>query len=494
VKYGYLRQPEKPAVPETADPNGLWNIYKDLLAEYESVSQNYDTNYGGITWVDYTNGNFDSFAHYEAYKQALLGGGAANAAAAQGLVWTDWLTKDTSATTALTGKFLSGTAGNANHVDVYAGRDAVTMVKALVGHAVTPLGGTEAVVQGYNRYDLLMTRKNSDANYLNLYGLAQGTPSTEPSTTVGMTKLVDDTPETLPNGTQIFTFNFPVTAENDSYFDLWIERLYLGHALKELTLKVTQKGATAPHLTLVNNGSKTEIKLSGNNRLDINPLTSLWKDDDKAALQIVLDATAQSGEMNRYIVNVYRKSAVAELDMKDDAPGAVPADLQTTLGGKPNTEKDPVKPVPDDTDPTLMNYTYHFTVYTRDLTTAGGKTTVKANLYSIANAIGQRMGKITLPDGRTTGDVDLALDAYVSDQVEAHITGILVESEDGTKHSKYHFVLNIISSDTSVKSVQFNEAKTVPGEEAYVLSADGKPVRLTHSGEEQAQKILDLKA
>ena len=103
VRYGYLKAPEMPGVERPAvkpDENDfstveafneawrawvLWQVYDVLRAQYESVSDNYDETYAGITWNDWSG----DIAAYEAWladpDSAALSGVSA------GLVWTGWL-------------------------------------------------------------------------------------------------------------------------------------------------------------------------------------------------------------------------------------------------------------------------------------------------------------------------------------------------------------------------------------------------------------------
>ncbi|MCM1439756.1 MAG: hypothetical protein NC131_11245, partial [Roseburia sp.] len=108
VKFGFIKQPEKPNVDRNNDVHGLWNIYDALWTEYASVSVNYNENYSYITWVDYTSEWFDSYdgsdgdeTNYLAYLDGEFKGHVdpAHPEAAKGLVYTaNGLTAETART------------------------------------------------------------------------------------------------------------------------------------------------------------------------------------------------------------------------------------------------------------------------------------------------------------------------------------------------------------------------------------------------------------
>ncbi|MCM1440018.1 MAG: hypothetical protein NC131_12580, partial [Roseburia sp.] len=481
VKFGYIKTPSEPTVTRESDTEGLWRIYDELLAVYESVSKNFLESYTGITWVDY-----DVFTSYSAYKGYVDGGGEADGVTAKGLEYTGWIEATASADTAVNGKFLSALTGE-DHVDISKLADSTTMVKVLVGKGVLNAKDNKTYVQSYVTYNTVVTRENDNGDDLKLFALAQGTGAAVPA----KADLDEQTPvSTQTTGdTTTYTYNYTITAATDDIFNLWLDTVNTAGptdvVIEAFRTEADGSLSTTPAFTWNLAGSADgKAAINANNRLPISVITDQWNanKDLPNALVVRVTATAESGSKSVHNINVYRQSSDASLDMvRENGDKTDPA---TTVAGELATNPT-AAPGADGT------ITYKFNVSTTDFTILpDGTYTIPVDLYTVVNVLGNREGVITLADGRTfrgtSGVVDVPA-AYTVNPLpgrpdRASIT-LSVTSEDGSVTRNYVFDLTVTSGDTGVKEILITENITSYGTEAEVL-VSGTPTGLVRKGSE----------
>ncbi|MCM1295947.1 MAG: cadherin-like beta sandwich domain-containing protein, partial [Muribaculaceae bacterium] len=529
VMYGYIKHPVEPAVSKDSDVNGLWHIYNDLMAEYNSVSKNYDETYTGITWVDYTAEEFSTYANYQAY---LAAGGKVNDHSL-GLTYTGWIAVEGGDQTLVNEKHLSasekevadGVKSALNLVDISPESDATTMVKVHAGKELIDKDGVSHV-QSFTTYNVIVTRQNETANQLELYALAQGDSTPAPAQpTVNnykttMEHMVDPAPVTSEDGvTTNYSYLYAITTETDDLFDLWLDQKVVGHEAEEVTIEVFQQGDPVAKITRVTNNktgadAKNEVKLNANNRLDIGTaITDKWNTDPTLpnALQVVVTAVAESGAKNIHTINVYRKSSEAKLDMLeyevvDEETHTTQPDEATNLHGNLSTNRFPPEPTPTKDFLGRDVYTYGFTISTNEIVRGiDGTYYVESELFSVKNVLGNRAAIITVPDkteyvGQTT-DADghkilLPIGGY-KDGLTSGTIDIIVTAEDGSDTNVYHFTLDIISGDTAIKIVTTsdNNKSGMEGFPAFVKDdTTGQVSELTRDWATVKQELIDIGA
>ena len=245
---------------------------------------------------------------------------------------------------------------------------------------------------------------------------------------------------------------------------IWAE----GNGHKTTTLVYTNDG---------NNANDT-AKLNANNRLNVAAITHASDNSFEAhpTFQVIVEAQAESGAVNRYIINVYRKDSRAELDMSDKDEDIHQA--WTTVGGVMFSQE-----VPEHGE---HDRTYTFLVSSNDIREIEGKYYINADIYSIENALGVRAGEIQIFDGEKygpekyvghtsklnedgtvaeeilvpvldyTGPGDATHDADTSGTVRVKVT-----SEDGSAYMDYIFDLTIRDGNVLVEEIEISTISKV---------------------------------
>ena len=264
-----------------------------------------------------------------------------------------------------------------------------------------------------------MTRKNSSGNGLDLYAQAKG-DRVEPTGKNEMTHLTDPV-VTDENGVEVNTFQYSITTANDSYFNLWLEKAEANFEPEKVTIKLFDNAGNQvkvngrDELVYEKDQTGNTATLGGNNQLDIYSLTHSDAFNAKPTFQVVVESTAESGNVVRYVINVYRKSSEAKLDMtndSDDDIGFVDTEW-STVEGKAGISDPSVRP--------QSEFAWYWQTVSQSAlrTDDEGRTQVPVELFTVENVLGQRAGTIQVLDGEN-GNVYATYTGW-SDKVYAPI-------------------------------------------------------------------------
>lgn len=207
----------------------------------------------------------------------------------------------------------------------------------------------------------------------------------------------------------------------------------------------------------------------------------------------MVESVAQSGALNRYIIDVYRKSSVAALDMvkaNNEDP------YVTTVGGETYRSE---------TD----EHNYAFYVSSSQL--SEDQLWVKVDLVMVQNILGVPAGTIKTADGQTyengrAQDVWAPLTGTPTvnryGEIKATMKPVTVVAEDGSKEATYTFNLTILPSNTGVRSVTVQASSTstttgagavlVTGTVAQALDESGKVTNVYRTAADLKAKIAEL--
>ena len=174
--------------------------------------------------------------------------------------------------------------------------------------------------------------------------------------------------------------------------------------------------------------------------------------DKTVTTDITVTATAESGDVNRYVVTVFWKNSSAEIDVDADSTD----DRNVTrVGGKAGTLGNTYDTSKSNKD----EHSYYFSISAKDVRIdENGVEYVRLFIVSEMNAAGNRSNTITLGGvdyvGYTRTDAEPeGLWVPVTFQDDVAVVEFMVKSEDGSTTNKHTFTIERLSANSNVTDI-----------------------------------------